>query len=93
MDGANPVISPWEILEHYRWGQRPEVSDRDPHEAVQLTPEELMLVKPLREQELSFTELAQITGFSVQKINSYLTMLGLRGIIVKVPGGMYRAYL
>lgn len=93
VDGANPVISPWEILEHYRWGQRPEVSDRDPHEAVQLTPEELMLVKPLREQELSFTELAQITGFSVQKINSYLTMLELRGIIVKVPGGMYRAYL
>ena len=93
VDGATPVISPWEILEYYRWGSRPEVSDRDPHREVQLDPEQQRLVEPLREQELSFEELLQITGFSHAKLNSHLTMLELRGIIVKVPGGMYRAYL
>ena len=93
VDGAIPVISPWEILEHYRWASRPEVSDANPHQAVHLEPDEAKLVEPLREQELSFEELTQITGFSAAKLNSHLTMLELRGIIVKVPGGMYRAYL
>lgn len=93
VDGAVPVISPWEILEYYRWDSRPEVSDANPHAAVQLEPDELKLVEPLREQELSFEELTQITGFSASKLNSHLTMLELRGIIVKVPGGMYRAYI
>lgn len=93
VEGANPVISPWEVLEYYRWGSRPAASDADPHEAVRLDPEEEILVEPLREQELSFEELVQITGFSAAKLNSRLTMLELRGIIVKVPGGAYRAYL
>ena len=93
VDGANPVISPWEILEYYRWGKRPEASDANPHREVQLDEEERALVEPLREQELSFEELVQLSGFSAQKLNSHLTMLELRGIIMKVPGGMYRAYL
>ena len=93
VDGANPVISPWEILEYYHWGKRPEVSDANPHREVQLDPDEEKLVVPLREQELSFEELSILTGFSAQKLNSHLTMLELRGIIMKVPGGMYRAYL
>lgn len=93
VDGANPVISPWEILEHYRWASRPEVSDANPHWPPQLDPDALKIVEPLREQELSFEELTQITGFSASKLNSHLTMLELRGIIMKVPGGMFRAYL
>ena len=93
VDGANPVISPWEILEFYRWGKRPEASEANPHREVQLDEEERALVEPLREQELSFEELVQLSGFSAQKLNSHLTMLELRGIIMKVPGGMYRAYL
>ena len=93
VDGATPVISPWEVLEFYRWGSRPEVSDANPHREVPLEPEEQQIVEPLREQALSFEELVQITGFSAAKLNSRLTMLELRGIIVKVPGGMYRAYL
>ena len=93
VDGANPVISPWEILEYYHWGKRPEVSDANPHREVQLDADERALVEPLLEQELSFEELVQLSGFSAQKLNSHLTMLELRGIIMKVPGGMYRAYL
>ena len=93
VDGASPAISPWEILEYYHWGSRPEASDRNPHAEIQLDPEQQALVEPLREQELSFEELIGITGFSPARLNSHLTMLELRGIIVKVPGGMYRAYL
>ena len=93
VDGAIPVISPWEILEYYRWASRPETSDANPHQRPALEPDALKIVEPLREQELSFEELTQITGFSAAKLNSHLTMLELRGIIVKVPGGMYRAYL
>ena len=93
VDGATPVISPWEILEYYRWGERPEISDANPLKAIKLEPDEQILVAPLQEQELSFEELANISGFSAAKLNSHLTMLELRGIIVKVPGGMYRAYL
>ena len=93
VDGATPVISPWEILEYYRWGKSPEVSAANPHREIELDADEAALVNPMREQELSFEELTQITGFSPSKLNSHLTMLELRGIIVKVPGGMYRAYL
>ena len=93
VDGANPVISRWEILEYHRWGKRPARQDDNPPKPVELSEEERRLVEPLLSEELSFEELVQLTGFSAQKINSYLTMLELRGIIVKVPGGMYRAYL
>lgn len=93
IDGAIPVISAWEILEYYRWAKRPEANTVNPLKATALEPDEEALVVPLREQTLSFEELVQITGFSASKLNSHLTMLELRGIIVKVPGGMYRAYL
>ena len=93
VDGAIPAISPWEILEYYRWASRPEKPAEDRIDRAGLSPEELTLVEPLREQALTFDELAILSGFSASKLNSHLTMLELRGIIVKVPGGMYRAYL
>ena len=93
VDGAIPVISPWEILEHYRWASRPETTEDNPHRPPELDDDELRIVEPLREQELSFEELTEMTGFSPSELNSHLTMLELRGIIMKVPGGMLRAYL
>ena len=92
LDGAIPALSPWDILEHYRWGQRPDVKTARPTPKPELTEEEEALVAPLRNEALSFEELAQITGLSAAKLNSHLTMLELRGIIEKVPGGQYRAY-
>ena len=94
LDGAVPVLSPWDILEHYRWAQRPGEggSPLRPAKPVELDPEEAALVEPLRLESLSFEELAAATGFSAAKLNSHLTMLELRGIIEKVPGGLYRAY-
>ena len=91
VDGAHPVLSAWEILEHYRWAERP--TERPKARLTQeLDDTEKRIVGPLLEQPLSFDELSTLTEIPVAKLNSYLTMLELRGIIIKVPGGMYRAY-
>ena len=50
------------------------------------------LYNALLEQELSFDELSVLSKFPASKLNSLLTSLELRGIIVKAPGGIYRAY-
>ena len=92
LDGAIPALSPWDILEHYRWGQRPAARASRPAPRPELGPEEEAIVAPLRNEPLSFEELTQITGLSAAKLNSHLTMLELRGIIEKAPGGLYRAY-
>lgn len=92
VDGAHPAISAWEILDHYRWAQRAEVLPAKAP-AIELSDEERAIVLPLTEQALSFEEIVQATQILPSKLNSYLTMLELRGIIVKAPGGMYRAYL
>ena len=56
-----------------------------------LTDEENLVVEPLRAELLSFDELVTLSGIHSGKLNSLLTMLELRGIIDKVPGGYYRA--
>ena len=92
VDGAHPVISAWEILDYYSWAEKPERLAESPP-AVELDETEKSIVLPLTEQELSFEEITNLTQIPPSKLNSHLTMLELRGIIVKVPGGMYRAYL
>lgn len=92
VDGARPVVSAWEILDHYRWAERDEVLPAK-KPTIELSDEERSIVLPLTEQPLSFEEIVQTTQILPSKLNSYLTMLELRGIIVKAPGGMYRAYL
>jgi DNA processing protein len=93
LDGAVPVLSPWDILEHLGWARRPGESSGKAAPKPDLSPEEEAIVAPLRNEVLSFEELAQITGLSAAKLNSHLTMLELRGIIDRAPGGLYRAYV
>ena len=87
----NPALSAWDILEHYRWAERPAQNAR-PGRAIELDEDELPLYNALLEQELSFDELSALSKFPASKLNSLLTSLELRGIIVKAPGGIYRAY-
>ena len=90
LDGAVPVLSHWDILEHYHWAQRGSLPA--PHkEEPQLDEDEKKLLDGLKIEEKSFDELAILTGFNSGKLNSLLTMLELRGIIKKSPGRMYRA--
>lgn len=92
VDGATPAISAWEILEYYKWAER--IRDEGVKNAgPELSEDELALINPLREQSLTMSELTGITGFSAQKTNSLLTILELRGIIDKQPGGEYRAFI
>ena len=92
VEGAHPALSAWEILEWYRWAQRPQQQPLKPGR-LELDDRERKVVLPLTEQELTFQELVQLTGFEPSSLNSLLTMLELRGIIVRAPGGIYRAYL
>lgn len=89
-EGAAPALGPWEILEHYRWAERPAAGGAAKRD-LPLDPDEAALVEPLRIEEMSFDELAQRTGFDSAKLNSLLTMLELRGIIKQAPGRTYRA--
>ena len=93
VNGAVPVTCPWDILEYYRWGERPRPGAEAEKPSAALEPDEAAVVEPLRAEELSFDELSALTGFSASKLNSLLTILELRGIIMRVPGGTYRAYL
>lgn len=90
-DGAYPALSAWDILEHYRWASRPAAGGKK-RRLPELDEDERPLVEALLVQELSFDELAAISKIPASKLNSLLTMLELRGIIVKAPGGIYRAY-
>lgn len=92
LEGATPVLSHWDILEYYRWAQRPSEKSAKALLREPLDPEDEAVVAPLRSEALSFEELIAATGISAAKLNSHLTMLELRGIIEKAPGGLYRAY-
>ena len=93
VDGASPVTTPWQILEFYRWAQRPSTEGEVRRPTLQLDEYDDQIIRPLLDEELSFEELSNLVDFPVSKLNSHLTMLELRGIIVKAPGGMYRAFL
>ncbi|MBE5806828.1 MAG: DNA-protecting protein DprA [Clostridiales bacterium] len=92
VDGAVPVLSEWEILSHYRWAEPPAQAPA-PDMTAQLDDAERAIVEPLLAQELTFEELRAETGLAPGTLNARLTLLELRGIVLKVPGGMYRAYL
>ena len=65
VEGAQPVLSGWQILEYYRWAARPDAREEQPHAKVVLDHEDDQIVKPLLEQELSFDELANLVDFPI----------------------------
>jgi len=89
VQGAIPALSGWDILEYYRWAQRPDAAGAKKDELKNLSDDERTIVQALKNQPLSFQEIAQIANLSVNQLNSLLTMMELRGIIVKVPGSQY----
>lgn len=87
--GAYPALSPWDILESQRWGARPAANGRRKAEP-EMSDDEKRIYKCIQNEPLSFEEIANLTKFSTPELNSHLTMLILRGIIVKMPGNCYR---
>ncbi|MBQ1257907.1 MAG: DNA-processing protein DprA, partial [Clostridia bacterium] len=88
-NGAFPALSPWDILESRRWGTRPSEKKKSKVSA-ELNENEKFIVEKLKIQPLSFDEISNMSQFSTQELNSLLTMLILRGIIIKTPGNLYR---
>ena len=88
-NGAFPALSPWDILESQHWASREPVKAASKPD-VELTEDEKLILDRLQVEPLSFDEIAAATGFSAQALNSHLTMMILRGIIIKTPGNIYR---
>ena len=66
VDGARPVVSAWEILDHYRWAERDEVLPAK-KPTIELSDEERSIVLPLTEQPLSFEEMrTDNTNFALE---------------------------
>ena len=87
-NGAYPLLSSWDIMEGMRWGAR---DDKNAPEAPpDLDETEQKVYDLLRREPLSVDEIQNVTGFSTQKLNSCLTMLTLKAIIVKQPGNIFR---
>lgn len=89
-DGATPVLDEWCVLEPMGWATKPGAKAQA-EVPIALGEEELCVVQPLRNEILNTEELVEITKISWERLNYLLTTLELRGIIVKVAGGGYRA--
>lgn len=88
-NGAYPALSPWDILESERWGSRPDSAVKE-KPVPEMNEDEKKIFEKLALEPLTFDEIANSTGYSAQVLNSHLTMMILRGIIVKTPGNVYR---
>ena len=85
-----PVLDEWCVLEPMGWATKPGAKAQA-KAPIALGEEELCVVQPLRNEILNTEELVEITKISWERLNYLLTTLELRGIIVKVAGGGYRA--
>ena len=89
VEGAIPVLDEKQVLDHYRWEYGGMTAEKSPD--PELSKEESSIVNPLKSEMLSYDELWEITKIPPSRLNSLLTTLELRGIISKVPGGLFRA--
>ncbi len=88
-NGAYPALSPRDILEYLRWDALSPAPNKE------ITPPELdesekKIYDLLKNEALSFEELVQAGGFDPDELNSSLTLMTLRSIIVRLPGNQYR---
>ena len=87
--GAYMALSPWNILETMRWGSRP-LSAKAEKTPPALDEKEKKIYDLLKNEAMSFSELEDRGGFQAPELNSCLTMMSLRSIIIKLPGNVYR---
>lgn len=66
-----------------------DVGDSKATSKVQLTLEENLICNSLKESPLKIEELANKTKLDINNLNSYLTILEIRGIITRMLGGEY----
>lgn len=88
-NGAYPAVSYWDILEAMRWGTRPGTKAAA-HKQPELDENEKRVYDLLKIEVQSFDDLENNSGFSTSTLNYLLTTLELRGIIIKLPGNLFR---
>lgn len=88
--GASPALDPFDILEAMRWGGRPAEKTLVKNKKPEMDENEAKIYDILKNECLSFEEIQNLSGFPVSELNSYLTMMLLRSIIIKLPGNLYR---
>ncbi len=81
---AKCVLSPKDILEEYNLKLKPKVS-----EVKQTSAQEDVILSLLADGEKDVAFLQENSGFDIKNLNSYLTLLEIRGIIRKLPGNFY----
>lgn len=91
VEGATPVLSADSILQFYGWSEAS--AARPTRAAVELDGDEKRIVSELIYEELSFDELIMRTMLPADELNTLLTMLELRQIVVRQPGNTFKANL
>ena len=79
------VTSPEQILQTLKI----DVKDNKSVDAIQLSFEEDLICKALQSSPQKIEDLTIKTGLSINNLNSYLTILEIRGIITRMLGGEY----
>ncbi|MGI6705428.1 MAG: DNA-processing protein DprA [Clostridia bacterium] len=89
-EGARLVTDVYDIMEELNWGSRETIQKNESqNEVLQLDLFEHGIVELLEGGDLTYDDLVNKTGFPIQKLNSLLTMLELRGIIKQLPGKIF----
>lgn len=91
VEGAVPTLSANSILQYYGWEDKPDA--RDTRAAVELEGDEGRIVGELYYEPLSFDELIMRTMLPADELNTLLTMLELRQIVIRQEGNLYRLNL
>ena len=88
--GAPLVENEWSILEPMGWASQ-STTPKAAAPVISLSEEEELIVSPLRNEFMNIEELSEYTKIPYERLNFLLTMLELKGIIIKVTGNGYRA--
>lgn len=91
VEGATPALSGESILQFYGWSDAGDI--RPTRAQVELDGDEKRIVGELMYEEMSFDELIMRTMLPADELNTLLTMLELRQIIVRQPGNTFKANL
>ena len=91
VEGATPVLSGDSILQFYGWTEA--AVARPTRAQIELDGDEKRIVGELMYEEMSFDELIMRTMLPADELNTLLTMLELRQIIVRQPGNTFKANL
>ncbi|WP_051585788.1 DNA-processing protein DprA [Caldanaerobius polysaccharolyticus] len=88
-DGAKLVTSAQDILEEYQWGIHAG-PEREHQGTGDLSAEETKVYELIKLSEtIHIDDLVAVAGIPVEKVNSILTLLELKGKVKRLPGKIY----